>query len=178
MAISSRVVLIVAEEERTRTAFSRGLAQEPHRLLTASRISEALERMAAEPVDLIVSDTLLPDGPGQAFLRDVRRRYPDTMRILLTPVAGLATAVEAMERGEIYRFLVRPWDDVELRGVVRGALDRLIRERENCRLLARVHREIHQAIALAYPELHLIRDATGSILLDDTEGDAVSLAVG
>jgi len=92
MAISSRVVLIVTEEERTRAAFSRGLAHEPHRVLTASRISEALERMAAEPVDLIVSDTLLPDGPGQAFLRDVRRRYPDTMRILLTPVAGLATA--------------------------------------------------------------------------------------
>jgi len=108
MAISSRVVLIVTEEERTRAAFSRGLAHEPHRVLTASRISEALERMAAEPVDLIVSDTLLPDGPGQAFLRDVRRRYPDTMRILLTPVAGLATAVEAMERGEIYRFRFAP----------------------------------------------------------------------
>ena len=178
MAISSRVVLIVAEEERTRAAFTHGLAQEPHRVFAAARISEAMERLAAEPVDLVVSDTLLPDGPGQAFLRDVRRRYPDTMRILLTPVAGLGTAVEAMERGEIYRFLIRPWDDVELRGVVRGALDRLIRERENCRLLARVRREIHQAISVAHPELHLIRDATGSILLDDTEGDDVALAVG
>jgi two-component system probable response regulator PhcQ len=178
MAVSSRVVLIVAEKERTRAAFARCLANEPHRVLAAARISEALERMATESVDLVVSDTLLPDGPGQGFLRDVRHRFPDTMRILLTPIAGLGTAVESMERGEIYRFLVKPWDDVELRGVVRGALERLMRERENCRLLARVHREIHQAIAHAYPELHLIRDATGSILLDDTEGDDVALAVG
>src|SRR5262249_12528537 len=149
-----------------------------HRVFAAARISEAMERLAAEPVDLVVSDTLLPDGPGQAFLRDVRRRYPDTMRILLTPVAGLGTAVEAMERGEIYRFLIRPWDDVELRGAVRGALDRLTRAHETCRLLAPLRLALHHAISLRYPELHLIRAAAGSIVLDDTEGDDVALAVG
>ncbi|HEY1416549.1 MAG TPA: hypothetical protein VGF41_01550, partial [Myxococcaceae bacterium] len=78
--------------------------------------------------------------------------------------------------GDIYRFLVKPWDGVELRGVVRAAVDRLSRERENSQLLDRVKGEIRQAIATAYPELHLVRDATGSILLDDTE-EQTSLAI-
>ena len=79
--------------------------------------------------------------------------------------------------GDVYRFLVKPWDGVELRGVIRAAVYRIQRERENSRLLDRVKGEIHQAIASAYPELHVIRDATGNILLDDSEEQpAVALA--
>jgi hypothetical protein len=64
---------------------------------------------------------------------------------------------------------VKPWDGVELRGVVRAAVDRRQRERENSGLLDRVKGEIRQAIAGAYPELKIRRDANGSVLLDDTE---------
>ena len=61
--------------------------------------------------------------------------------------------------------------------LIRAAVDRLQRERENSRLLDRVKGEIHQAIASAYPDLHVIRDATGNILLDDSEEQpAVALA--
>ena len=72
---------------------------------------------------------------------------------------------------------MKPWDGVELRGVIRAAVDRRERERDNSRLLDRVQGEIRQAIAHANAELHLVRDATGSILLDDTEEQA-ALAVG
>jgi two-component system probable response regulator PhcQ len=99
--------------------------------------------------------------------------------VLLTSPAGLGTAVDAMEHGDVYRFLVKPWDGVELRGVVRAAVDRIQRERENSRLLDRVKGEITQAIASAYPDLKVVRDASGSVLLDDSEERAqVSLAAG
>ena len=128
-------------------------------------------------MDVVLADTALPDGTGLALLHEVRRIQPDSMRVLLVPPAGLGTALDAMAHGDVYRFLVKPWDGVELRGVIRAAVDRLHRERENSRLLDRVKGEIHQAIASAYPELHVIRDATGSILLDDSEEDpAVALA--
>ena len=179
MAISSRTVLIVAGDARTADAFHHTLDHEAHRLFEVSCIKDALTIAAREPLDVVVADTALPDGTGLALLHELRRVQPETMRILLTPPAGVGVALEAMEHGDVYRFLVKPWDGVELRGVIRAAVDRLYRERENSRLLDRVQNEIHQAIATAYPELHVVRDSTGSILLDDTEERAaVALAAG
>lgn len=169
MAISSRTVLIVAGDARSADAFHHTLDHEAHRLVEVSCLKDALAIAAREPLDVVVADTSLPDGTGLALLHEVQRVQPGTMRILLTSPAGVSLALEAMEHGEVYRFLVKPWDGVELRGVVRAAVERLRREREGDRLLDRVQREIDQAIATANPELHLVRDATGSILLDDSE---------
>jgi DNA-binding NtrC family response regulator len=168
MAISSRTVLIVAGDARSADAFHHTLDHEAHRLVEVSCLKDALNIAAREPLDVVVADTALPDGTGLALLHEVRRVQPATMRVLLTSPAGVSLALEAMERGEIYRFLVKPWDGVELRGVVRAAVDRASRERESD-VLDRVQREVHQAIASANPELRVLRDATGSILLDDSE---------
>ena len=168
MAISSRTVLIVAGDARSADAFHHTLDHEAHRLVEVSCLKDALNIAAREPLDVVVADTALPDGTGLALLHEVRRVQPATMRVLLTSPVGVSLALEAMERGEIYRFLVKPWDGVELRGVVRAAVDRACRERESD-VLDRVQREVHQAIASANPELRLLRDATGSILLDDSE---------
>jgi two-component system probable response regulator PhcQ len=177
MAISSRKVLIVAGDARSADAFHNSLDHEAHRLFEVSCLKDALAIVAREPIEVVVADTALPDGTGLALLHEVRRIQPDTMRILLTSPAGLGTAVDAMEHGDVYRFLVKPWDGVELRGVVRAAVDRRQRERENSGLLDRVKGEIRQAIAGAYPELKIRRDANGSVLLDDTEEQsAVALA--
>ena len=178
MAFSSRTVLIVAGDARTADAFHHTLDHEACRLFEVSCVKDALTIAARESLDVVVSDTALPDGTGLALLHELRRMQADTMRILLTSPAGVGTALEAMEHGDIYRFLVKPWDGVELRGVVRAAVDRLSRERENSQLLDRVKGEIRQAIATVYPELHLIRDATGSILLDDTEEQATLAIAG
>jgi len=177
MALSSRTVLIVAGDARSADAFHHTLDHEAHRLYEASTVAEALAVAGRVQLDVVVADTTLPDGTGLGLLGQIRRIQPETKRIFLTQPAGVGVALEAMERGEVYRFLVKPWDGVELRGVVRAAVERRCRERDNASLLDRVQQEIHQAIASAYPDLHVIRDATGSILLDDTEEPA-ALAVG
>ncbi|MGZ6071074.1 MAG: response regulator [Myxococcaceae bacterium] len=177
MAISSRTVLIVAGDARSADAFHHTLDHEAHRLVEVSCLKDALAIAAREPLDVVVADTALPDGTGLALLHEVQRLQPATMRILLTSPAGVSLALEAMEHGEVYRFLVKPWDGVELRGVVRAAVERARREREND-LIDRVQREIHQAIATANPELHMVRDSKGSILLDDSEDRAAVALVG
>ena len=177
MAISRRTVLIVAGDARSADAFHHTLDHEAHRLFEVSCLKDALAVIAREAIDVVLADTSLPDGTGLALLHEVRRMQPDTMRVLLTPPAGLGTAVDAMEHGDVYRFLVKPWDGVELRGVIRAAVER--RQRESSGLIDRVQGEIRQAIARADAELHLVRDATGSILLDDTEEQtAVAFAAG
>jgi len=179
MAISSRTVLIVAGDARNADALHHTLDHEAYHLLEVSCLKDALAIAARQPLDVVVTDTALPDGTGLVLLREIRRVHPGSMRILLTPMTGVPMAIEAMEHGDAYRFLVKPWDAVELRGVVRAALDRLWREREDSGLLDRVKGDIRQAIARAFPDTQVIRDANGSVLLDDSEEQAaVALAVG
>lgn len=127
-------VLLVDDEPHILAALGRALRGEPYRLLTASSGIQALERMASEPVDLLMTDARMPglDGPG--LLSEVQRRWPDTRRLLLTGDANLTTCIRAINQGQIYRYLAKPWNDDELRATLRQALAHQHAEREHRRL--------------------------------------------
>ena len=61
---------------------------------------------------------------GPKFLAIATRLYPDTMRLILSGYTELESVLEAVNRGEIYRFLTKPWDDVQLRQNIRDAFKR------------------------------------------------------
>lgn len=94
---------------------------------------EILER---EPVDLVISDMRMPEMNGAQFLEQVRNRWPATMRILLTGYADISSTIDAINRGEIFRYVSKPWDDTEIRLTIRDALESSRLRRENARLLA------------------------------------------
>jgi DNA-binding NtrC family response regulator len=176
--MAQRAILILEADEKTVPALRRSLSHEPYSLVFASQVSEALGLLESHPVEVVISASALPEMSGEEFLKQVRRRRPETMRILLSSQANLGSSVEAVVRGEIFRFLTEPWDEIELRGVIRGALERLQCERENRRLLARVRGEIDAAIEGIGSGPQLVRTRSGAILLEDSEGESVSLAVG
>jgi DNA-binding NtrC family response regulator len=176
--MAQRAILILEADEKAVLALRRCLSQEPYSLLFASKVSEALDLLEAHPVEVVISASVLPEMTGGEFLKQVRRRRPEAMRILLSSQANLSSSVEAVVRGEIFRFLTEPWDEIELRGVIRGALERLQCERENRRLLAVVRGEVHAAIEGIGVEPPLVRTRSGAILLEDSEGETVALGVG
>ncbi len=108
----------------------------------------------------------MPQMTGLEFLKIVHDRYPETVRITLTGHADMQTAIDAINQGEIYRFLTKPWDDVELKVTVTLAFEKLDLERENRRLLAMV-RNLSNHLVRIQPQLaSLRRDSSGAILLD------------
>jgi response regulator RpfG family c-di-GMP phosphodiesterase len=93
-----------------------------------------LEILEREPVDLVISDMRMPGMDGAQFLEQVRLRWPDTIRILLTGYADIESTIAAINKGQIYRYIHKPWDDNEIVLIVREALERRRLERENGRL--------------------------------------------
>ena len=165
-----RRVLIVDDEENVLNALRRSLRKEGYQLFLSSRPPEALELMRSQPVDLVLSDHLMPEMTGLEFLKAVRNRHPDTVRLMLTGHADMQTAIDAINLGEIYRFLTKPWDDTELKVTLHLAFERLDLERENRRLLTLVRRQqnLLQTIEAEHPGItHLERDADGAILIAD-----------
>ena len=172
MSEQPRRILIVDDEENVCHALRRSLRKEGHTLFFGSEPAEGLALLKTQPVDMVISDHLMPNMTGLEFLKIVRDRYPDMMRLMLTGHADMQTAIDAINHGNIYRFLTKPWDDTELKVTLFLAFEQLDLERENRKLLAMVRRQydVIKALEAEHPGLaHVVRDAEGYVLLDDEE---------
>jgi putative nucleotidyltransferase with HDIG domain len=116
-------VLFIDDEANILKALQRLLRNEPCRVITANRGSEALEILDRERPQVVVSDQRMPEISGVDLLQSVRQRHPDVIRILLTGYTEMNVAVEAINRGEIFRLVTKPWNDEELKATLRQAFD-------------------------------------------------------
>ncbi|RMG17525.1 MAG: response regulator [Deltaproteobacteria bacterium] len=172
MAETTHTLMIVDDEDNVRSALRRTLRRERYELVFAASGDEALQKLEEQPVDLIISDHLMPGMTGLELLKSVRNLYPDIMRIILTGHADLETAISAINQGEIYRFLTKPWDDLELKVTLQLALEHLDLERENRRLLSTVRRqsEFISRLEETYPGIAEVRrDSDGAIVITEEE---------
>jgi putative nucleotidyltransferase with HDIG domain len=144
-------VLLVDDEANILNALSRLFLDRDVRVLRAGNGEEALGIVRREPVAVVVSDNLMPGMRGVELLSQVRNLSPDTVRVLLTGYADLSTAIEAINRGEVFRFHVKPWVDEEIvltveEGVRRYQVVRSLRQGDEATL-----RSIAQTIELKDP---------------------------
>ncbi|MFD0739017.1 EAL domain-containing protein [Lysobacter koreensis] len=116
-----RTLLLLDDEENVLRSLVRLFRRDGYHVLTASSVHEAFDLLASNAVQVIVSDQRMPDMSGTAFLGRVRDLYPETVRMVLSGYTDLATITEAINRGAIYRFLTKPWNDDELRDHIQAA---------------------------------------------------------
>jgi DNA-binding NtrC family response regulator len=122
-------LLIVDDEPAILKALQRIVRDEGYRVLTALDGEEALRLVASESVDVVLSDMDMPGMSGLDLMVRLRRNHPAAVRLLLTGRGTLAAAVGAINDGEVYRFMTKPWDIDELREVLRQAAARAMRNR-------------------------------------------------
>ncbi|GIX37275.1 MAG: c-di-GMP phosphodiesterase A [Silanimonas sp.] len=118
---ASRTLLLVDDEENVLRALQRVFRREGYRVLATSRVAEAFELLASNEVQVIVSDQRMSELSGTEFLGRVKELYPRTMRLILSGYTDLASVTEAINRGAIYRYLTKPWNEDELRHHIREA---------------------------------------------------------
>jgi DNA-binding NtrC family response regulator len=116
-------ILLVDDEPNVLKALQRVFRQENYQIVTASNADEALQFLVKEPVQLIISDFKMPGMNGGELLRQVKASYPDTIRIMLTGHADTAAVMGAIKEGAVYKFILKPWNDDDLRVTVGLALE-------------------------------------------------------
>jgi putative nucleotidyltransferase with HDIG domain len=132
-------ILLVDDEPNILAALERTFRGEGYELLCAANAEEALNVVETNLPDVVVSDHRLPGMTGVRLLERVRERCPRAIRILLTGVADLEAATQAINRSQVYRFVAKPWNNDDLRATVRQALRQKEIEEQNADLLATVH---------------------------------------
>lgn len=133
-AATPLTLLFVDDEASILSSLRRLFRPQGYRILTAGGGAEGLAVLEKEAVDLVVSDMRMPEMDGAQFLEQVRNRWPQVVRILLTGYADVGSTIAAINRGEIYRYIAKPWDDNEIVLTIRDALERKRLEAENTRL--------------------------------------------
>jgi putative nucleotidyltransferase with HDIG domain len=145
---AASTLLFVDDEASILSSLRRLFRPHGYRILTAGSGAEGLGLLEKEAVDVVVSDMRMPEMDGAQFLEQVRNRWPDVVRILLTGYADIASTIAAINRGEIYRYIAKPWDDNEIVLTVRDALERKRLEIENARLDALTKQQNEELKAL------------------------------
>ncbi|HET6413458.1 MAG TPA: ATP-binding protein [Anaeromyxobacter sp.] len=127
-------LLLVDDDEHVRRALRRVLRRARCRVLDAPEAQTALEILAREPVQVVVSDYRMPGMSGVEFLRAVKERWPRIQRVLLTGQADSTAIEEAVNQSEIFRFIWKPWDDGHLLITIQSAVDQFWIVEDNVRL--------------------------------------------
>lgn len=134
-------LIFVDDEENVLKALRRVFLEENYDILTAAGGAEALDILTRERIHLVMSDYLMPGMNGVELLREVRQRYPETIRIMLTGHADIHAIMGAVSDGAVYKFITKPWNDEDLRLTVSLALQQYALIQENKTLKDITHRQ-------------------------------------
>ena len=127
-------LLFVDDEESVLHALRRIFLEENYEIRTARAAEDAIRILEEEKVHLVVTDHRMPGMTGAQFLREVKKRWPETIRIMLTGYADVQSILGAVNEGAVYKFITKPWNDEDLRLSVSLALQQYVLLQENRRL--------------------------------------------
>ena len=116
-------VLFLDDEQNVLNSLRRLFIKDFHILMSTSG-PEALDLLRNNNVSVIVSDNLMPGMKGIEFLQHAKRIAPDSVRIMLTGHGDMQAAMDAINQGEVYKFITKPWDSEELRATIINSIDR------------------------------------------------------
>ncbi|MBI2470862.1 MAG: response regulator [Planctomycetes bacterium] len=116
-------ILIVDDEENILNTLERLLEDEGYKLFFANSGNKGLEIIRREDIQLIISDHRMPGMDGLKFLNETKKISPDTIRVMLTGYADVETAIKAINEGEVYRFITKPWNNIELLNIIKQGVE-------------------------------------------------------
>jgi response regulator RpfG family c-di-GMP phosphodiesterase len=126
MTAEIRSTVLVVDDEPAVTASVTALLEleTSHTVLAETSPTRALALAKRHPLDLVVSDFLMPELDGIAFLLEIRRLYPESTLILLTGYADKENAIRAINEVGIFQYVEKPWENDDLLTIVRTGLDK------------------------------------------------------
>jgi len=123
-------VLYVDDEINNLNSFKAAFRRD-FNIHTASSAAEGRRILNGNEIGVIITDQRMPVTTGIEFLESVLQTNPDTIRILLTGFSDINAVIDAINRGQVYKYLVKPWQNDELRIHIQNAIEIYILRKEN-----------------------------------------------
>jgi len=160
-------ILIVDDEELFIEYIQSVLSGKNYNVITASSGQEGLEILKKQSVNMVISEYKIPLMNGLEFLEKVRIIYPDILTIMVTDQPDIKLAIKAINEAGVYKFLLKPWDDIEFKNAIKKTLESLqvIKERDRLIRKVKTHEATLKDLEKRYPGITKVeRDQDGNIL--------------
>jgi DNA-binding NtrC family response regulator len=140
-------VLYVDDEINNLNSFKAAFRRD-FEIFTAISAKEGRKILDSQEIGVIITDQRMPGMTGIEFLESILPVYPDTIRILLTGFSDINAVMDAINRGQVYKYLVKPWQNDELKMYIENALEIYHLRKEN--------KDLAHKLQIAYAELEAI----------------------
>jgi len=169
-------IALIDDEPNILKALKRALGREHWNILTFDDPVTALDELTNTEVDLVISDYKMPQMTGVDFLKLFSKQHPDTLRIILSGQADLKGLMDAINTVGVYRFILKPWNDDELRLTIKQALAFSQLEKENRELVETVKKQ-SKTLQSQLSELNrLERESPGITKIDLNEDGYIDMS--
>ena len=154
-------ILFVDDEENILHSLIRLLRKEGYRILTATCGADGLEMLKEHDVHLVVTDQRMPGMSGTEFLAKVKENYPEIIRIVLSGYTEVDAITESINKGHIYKFMLKPWNDQNLKLEIKQALEQYE--------LMQVNKTLHEKLIEKNAELKKINENLEMLVKERTK---------
>lgn len=158
-------ILCVDDEKNVLRAIERLFMDHSYEILQAGSGDEGLEIMSRVcPVQIVMSDYRMPGINGVDFLKEVCRRWPDTVRIVLSGYADMTAVIAAINEGQIYKFIPKPWNDDELKVAVANAVEKYFLQKKNTELAEMLRKVNSELLSLNDNLEKIVQEKTSELM--------------
>jgi response regulator RpfG family c-di-GMP phosphodiesterase len=165
--IIKHTILVVDDDKLFVEYIQRVLSGECYNIIGGSSGQEGLEILEKQHVSMVISEYKIPLMSGLEFLEKVRIIYPDILTIMVTDHADIKLVIKAINEAGVYKFLLKPWDDIDFKNTIKKTLESLqvIKERDMLIRKVKTHEATMKDLEKRYPGITKVeRDEDGCIL--------------
>ncbi|MFN0030660.1 MAG: hybrid sensor histidine kinase/response regulator [Flavobacteriales bacterium] len=128
--MNERAHIIYVDDEPDNLIAFKANFRTDYDIFTTTSVAEAVEYMKKHEVKVVFSDQMMPEVTGVEFFETIRPDFPETVRVLVTGHSDMHAVVDAINKGEIYRYIPKPWDNMELKVCIENCIEKYDRDRE------------------------------------------------
>ena len=161
---SDYTILMVDDEVNVIRSLKRLFRKERYKIITAGSANEGLEIVQSNSIDVIISDQRMPGMSGLEFLSRVRKDFPRIIRMILSGYTDVQTVTDAINEGNVYKFILKPWDDNNLLDAVHEALRLRILQDENENLNEEIRKKNEELVNINRNLESEVRKRTNKII--------------
>lgn len=130
-------ILYVDDEVNNLVTFKANFRRD-YTILTAENANDAIHILRQNTIHILITDQRMPGKTGIEFLQEVVKQFPDPIRILLTGYSDIEVVVDSINKGQVFRYLTKPFNDIELKMAIDNAMEVYTLRKENKELMEKL----------------------------------------